>query len=247
MNKILSVEGLHKTFRDGTESLKDINFSLCEGEFLIIAGKNGSGKTVLMKHLNGLLKPSSGKVLLKGEDIHKNITGAREKIGLIFQNADSQLIGITVKEDIAFGPRNLRLSKQEVENRVLEAAQAVSVESLLDKNPHTLSGGEKKRVTIAGVLAMNPDILIFDEPFTGLDYPGVVDVLTQILRLHSEGHNIILITHDLEKVLAHATRLIILGEGQIQEDGSPEELLTSLEKWGIRRPVQRNFEEITWL
>ncbi len=215
----------------------------------MIAGTNGSGKTVLIRHFNGLLLPTKGKVLLEGQTITNDLTYVRKKIGLIFQNSDSQIVGQTVAEDVAFGPENLCLPRGEINKRVRESLEAVGLTALANQQPHTLSGGQKRKLAVAGILAMQPKIIVFDEPFTGLDYPGVLQVLNQIVWLHKKGHTIVLISHELEKVLAHATRMIIMDRGRIVKDGTPEQLIVEVESYGIRRPYgeNRRIETLTWL
>ncbi len=246
---VLETENLTHIFPDGTIAIRDINMKIHAGEFVVIAGANGSGKTVLIRHLNGLLAPTRGSVYIDGEPITHDIVRTRRKIGLIFQDSDSQIVGQTVAEDVAFGPENLNLPVREVERIVEESLRAVGLKELSFQNPHALSGGQKKKLAVAGVLAMNPDIIIFDEPFTGLDYPGVVQVLKQLVKLHGSGHTIIIVTHELEKVLAHAGRLIIIHNGSLVEDGRPEEVILRAENYGVRMPV-KNGEEVsslTWL
>ena len=183
---ILETEDLTHIFPEGTVAIQDISLKINEGEFVVIAGANGSGKTVFARHLNGLLKPTKGRVLLDGEPITKNIVEARRKVGLVFQDPDSQFVGQTVAEDVAFGPENLNLPVKEVETIVKESLEAVGLSGFSSRSPHALSGGEKRKLAIAGILAMKPKIIIFDEPFTGLDYPGVVQVLKQIVQLHKK-------------------------------------------------------------
>jgi biotin transport system ATP-binding protein len=246
---ILETQNLTHVFPDGTVAIKDINLQIRTGEFVIVAGANGSGKTVLLRHLNGLIRPTKGKVLLEGEPISKNITAARKQIGLIFQDSDSQIVGQTVAEDVAFGPENLRLPPEEVDRRVKTYLEVVGLSKLAQQSPHVLSGGEKRKLAVAGVLAMQPKIIMFDEPFTGLDYPGVVQVLRQLVSLHQSGHTIILVTHELEKVLAHADRLIIIYQGKIVEDGNPQEIIGRSEQYGVRMPLGKDegVDAMTWL
>ena len=246
---ILETQDLTHVFPDGTAAIQNISIRICDGEFVVIAGANGSGKTVFARHLNGLLKPTKGIVLIDGEPINKNIVAARKKVGLVFQDPDSQVVGQTVAEDVAFGPENLNLPAAQVEAIVKETLAAVGLCQLSTQSPHALSGGEKRKLAIAGILAMKPKIILFDEPFTGLDYPGIVQVLRQILHLHEMGHTILLITHELEKVLAHADRLVILHKGKLVEDGKPEDVIFRSECYGVRMPI-RNGEKVTsmtWL
>ncbi|MGE5341875.1 MAG: energy-coupling factor ABC transporter ATP-binding protein [Candidatus Omnitrophota bacterium] len=246
---LLEIQNLTHRFPDGTVAIRNINLKIEEGEFIVLAGRNGSGKTVLARHLNGLFLPTLGKVLLEGNPITDNLVHARKRIGLIFQDSDSQIIGQTVEDDIAFGPENLKLPREEITHRVKESLAAVGLTHLASSAPHQLSGGEKRRLAIAGVLAMAPKMIVFDEPFSALDYPGVVQVLTQIVSLHHEGHTIIVITHELEKVLAHANRLILMEKGHIVEDGDPAALIGEVEKYGIKKPYGegRSIRSMTWL
>lgn len=246
---LLEARQLTHTFPNGTIAIDDINLSIAAGEFVIIAGANGSGKTVLTRHFNGLLLPTEGQVLLEGVPITKDLMYARKNIGLVFQNSDSQIVGQTVAEDTAFGPENLKLPRREVEARVQESLKALGLSSLANLQPHVLSGGQKRRLAIAGVLAMRPKIIIFDEPFSGLDYPGSLQVLRQIVALHQNGHTIILVTHELEKSLAHANRLIIMEKGHIVKDDEPGRIIDEVELYGVKRPYgeQRKVETMTWL
>jgi biotin transport system ATP-binding protein len=246
---LLEVKGLNRSYGSAGKVLNNINLRFQDGSFTIIAGPNGSGKTQLMRHLNGLLKPQSGQILLDETDIQKNLMEVRRQIGLVFQNADSQIVGQTVASDIAFGPENLRWSREKINLKVEKILQELSITELKNRRPHTLSGGEKRRCVLAAVLVMDPRIIVLDEPFTGLDRQGVEDVLKDITRLHREGKTIILITHDLEKSLAHCDRLILMDRGCIQKEGPPGDLLSELENFGIRKPwgPDRSIESMTWL
>jgi len=239
---LLETVNLTHRFPDGTIGIREVNLSIDRGEFILLAGKNGSGKTVLMKHLNGLLKPTSGKVLFKGRPLSENLFLARQKVGLVFQEPDNQFVGQTVEEDIAFGPENLGLTREEIEIRVARPLEITGLSRLAKRNPHLLSGGEKRKLAIAGVLAMEPDVVILDEPFASLDYPGVKQISEQILKLHESGHTVLVLTHDIEKMLAHATRLIIMEGGRIMRDGKPFDFIDELEQFGIRKP-----EAYTWM
>ena len=246
---LLEVKNLKHVFSDGTVAIKDISLQIGDGEFVVIAGSNGSGKTVFIRHLNGLLSPTEGKVTLDNVPISKNLVHARKKIGMIFQDSDSQIVGQTVEEDVAFGPENLNLPQEDVRKLVKESLRSVGLEEYATQNPHVLSGGQKRKLAIAGVLAMKPQIIVFDEPFTGLDYPGIIQILNQILTLHKLGHTIILVTHELEKVLAHATRLLIIYKGRLVEDGSPSDVVHRTENYGVRMPLKlsEGVETLTWL
>ncbi len=233
---ILEVEGLRHRFADGTTALAGIDLCVNAGEFVVIAGPNGCGKTTLLRHLNGLILPRTGRVRVDGVSVTKDPARARRMVGMVFQDADAQIVGETVYDDVAFGPENLRLVRSEIHDRVTSALAAVGMTHLADRRPHLLSGGEKRRVAIAGILAMRSPILVLDEPFSNLDYPGVRDVLEQILSLHRNGHTLILTTHDLEKVLAHADRLVVMGGGRILRDGPPEAAVKGIDAFGVREP-----------
>ncbi len=234
---LLETLSLCHTFPDGTKALDNVDLSFHAGSFVVLAGANGSGKTVFMRHLNGLARPTSGEVLLHGNSVLNDLSRARRSIGLVFQDADAQIVGQTVAKDAAFGPENLRLPRHEIDKLVKEALSATGLVGFDERRPHTLSGGEKRRLAVAGVLAMEPEMLVLDEPFTGLDWPGCADLLTVLNNLHSSGKTILLITHDLDKVLAHADRLILMESGCIRADGSPRGIIGEVEKLGIRRPA----------
>ena len=246
---IIEIENLSHYFTDGTCGLENINLTIREGTFVVIAGQNGSGKTTLLKHLNGLLLPTTGTVRLAGTPVSKNLVKARQMVGMVFQDPDSQIVGETVCEDVAFGPENLCLDRDEVKRRVSRTLKAVGLLDFEDQKPHLLSGGEKRRLAIAGILAMEPKVLVFDEPFSSLDYPGVKQVLKQLISLHRSGHTILVAAHDLEKVIAHADRLVIMKDGKVLKDGIPSQLLRELEAFGIREPCasRLGMEVQSWL
>jgi len=246
---IIEIENLSHRFGDGTLGLDRVNLTVRQGGFVVIGGRNGSGKTTLLRHLNGLLVPDTGTVKLDGIMVSKDLARARQLVGMVFQDSDSQIVGETVYDDVAFGPENLCLDRQVVQNRVARALQITGLTDLADRRPHLLSGGEKRRLSIAGVLAMEPKVLVFDEPFSNLDFPGVQQVLTQILALHQAGHTILVAAHDLEKVIAHADRLVIMLGGRIVRDGLPEQLIGELERFGIRAPCafRLGMEVQSWL
>jgi biotin transport system ATP-binding protein len=250
---LFSIRNLSMVFRgDGKENraLTGINLDIYEGECLLIAGSNGSGKTLLMTIIAGLVTPSGGEVLFRGENPEKCGEKLRRAVGLVFQDADAQFVGETAAEDIAFGPENLGLSKDEVRTRVEEALAAAGLSEKRSSLPRRLSGGEKRRLAVAGVMAMGCDTVIFDEPFANLDWPGVVQVLEIIRDLKQAGRTVIVLTHELEKVLALADRLVILDRGRIRDDGKPAELLSRLkDEYGVRNPLHRytRVEDCSWL
>ena len=233
---IIEIEKLSHRFADGTVGLDNISLNIQDGSLVVLAGVNGSGKTTLLRHLNGLLLPTTGSVRLNGRSVDSDLTKARQFVGMMFQDADSQIVGETVYEDVAFGPENLKLQRAEIKKRVLTALDAVGLSELANQRPHLLSGGEKRRLAIAGILAMKSRIIVFDEPFSSLDYPGVKRVLHHIIELHQSGHTILVTTHDLEKIIRHADRLILMQSGKIVRDGIPFDIMADLETFGVREP-----------
>jgi biotin transport system ATP-binding protein len=233
---MIEIINLSHRFGNKTLGLDDITLAVREGEFVVIGGLNGSGKTTLLKHLNGLLLPDTGMVLVDGVPVSKNLMRARQLVGLVFQDADSQIVGETVYDDVAFGPENLCLGRDEIKQRVHDALTCVGLVDMAHQRPHVLSGGEKRRLAIAGILAMKPKILVFDEPFSNLDYPGIQQVLAQILSLHSSGHTILIATHDLEDVIAYADRLVLMKDGKVVKNGLPANLIDGLAQLGMREP-----------
>ena len=232
----IEIEHLSHRFANGRLGIREINLTIPEGTFTVISGPNGSGKTTLLRHLNGLLRPRTGAVRVDGVSVAKDPKRARRLVGMVFQDADSGIVGETVRDDVAFGPENLRLSREEIARRVDAALSATGLLPLADQRPHLLSGGEKRRLAIAGVLAMGARVIVLDEPFSNLDYPGTRGVLSAILDLRREGRTILLTTHDLEKVIAHADRLILMADGRVAADGPPAEILPRTEAFGVRRP-----------
>ncbi len=245
----IEIQNLSHRFDNGVMGIDNINLNIGAGEFVVFAGMNGSGKTTLLRHLNGLLTPSSGGVRLDGIGVADDPKRARQLVGMVFQNADSQIVGETVYDDVAFGPENLGLDPATIAKRVKRALEAVNLSAHANQRPHLLSGGEKRRLAIAGVLAMGSQVLVFDEPFSNLDYPGVRQVLNQIVSLHRAGRTILIATHDLEKVIYHAQRLVILREGRIVQDGPPNGDLIQVERFGVRAPCASRFgkEPLSWL
>lgn len=216
-------------------ALKNINLEIKSGEFIGLIGHTGSGKSTLIQLLNGLLKPSSGKIYIDGTDIAGKDVKLRElrfKVGLVFQYPEYQLFDETVAADIAFGPKNMGLSDDETEKRVAEAMELVGLsKELKNKSPFELSGGQKRRAAIAGVLAMNPEVLILDEPAAGLDPKGRNDILSQIEFMHKERNmTIILVSHSMEDIAKYADRIIVMKEGEIAVCGTADEIFAMREK-----------------
>lgn len=229
---IIEIKDLYFSYKDsGAPVLKNVNLKIEKNEFIGIIGQTGSGKSTLVKQLNGLLKPDKGQVLLNGIDIFSNIKEtqkARFKIGMVLQYPEDQLFAETVFKDIAFGPENIGLSRNEVRAQVLNAAKFVGLsEDILDKSPFEISGGEKRRVAIAGIIAMNPDVLVLDEPSASLDPNGRKLLLSQIKRYHEEQHKtVILISHNMEDIVNLADRVVVLENGEIKVDESTKKLFS---------------------
>jgi biotin transport system ATP-binding protein len=246
---LFSLCGISHVFPNGNKALSNITLDIQEGECLFITGSNGSGKTLLMRIACGLFEPSSGNVFFRGVPLDK-ARNLRSSVGMVFQDADSQIVGETVVEDIAFGPKNLRLPKGEVEERVRFAVSAMGLTEKRDYPPRRLSGGEKRRLAVAGILAMGCSAIIMDEPFANLDYHGVVQTLEIIKRMKTEGKTLVILTHELEKALAYADKVVILNKGEIRDQGNADETLDRLiPSYGIRDPrkTYARAADCTWL
>lgn len=233
---IITIRHLTHRFNNGRVGLMDINLNIAKGSFVVLAGANGSGKTTLLRYFNGLLLAPKGVVRVDGADVQDDVRLARRKVGMVFQDADSQIVGETVRDDVAFGPENLGWPSGKIQHAVNDALAWVGLKHLADQSPHLLSGGERRRLAIAGVLAMRPQVVVLDEPFANLDYFSVQQTLTHIVNMHAAGHTIIVSAHDLEKVIAHAQRLVVLDRGQVAADGVPEAVMPGVEKFGVRQP-----------
>ena len=213
------------------KALDRVNFTAYPGEYIGIIGHTGSGKSTLIQHLNGLLKPTSGQVRLRGQDIwadKKKITQVRFHVGLVFQYPEYQLFEETVYKDISFGPRNMGLSEEEIDQRVRQSAQFVGLtEEQLELSPFELSGGQKRRVAIAGVIAMEPEVLILDEPTAGLDPVGRDEILSNIRAYHdAKNATIILVSHSMEEVAQTVDRVVVINDGTIPLTGTPQEVFS---------------------
>lgn len=221
----IEVKNLNHIYSKGTPfekvALSDISFKVEDGEFVGIIGHTGSGKSTMIQHLNGLLKPHSGSILVDGKDISDksvNIREIRSKVGIVFQYPEYQLFEETVYKDIAYGPKNMGLSDEEIDERVRHVAEAVGLkEKYFDKSPFELSGGQKRRVAIAGVLAMKPEVLILDEPAAGLDPVGRDEILSRIKELHrNEGITVLLVSHSMEDIARYAEKIIVMSDGELK-------------------------------
>lgn len=234
LDSVSYVYGEHTPFRK--EALKEINLTINEGDFVGIIGHTGSGKSTLMQHLNGLLHPTAGKVTINGVDAALKTEEAklmRHKVGMVFQYPEHQLFEETIAQDIAFGPKNLGLSDSEVDERVREAMDFVGLdyETYANRSPFQLSGGQMRRVAIAGVVALNPSYLILDEPSAGLDPFGREEIFQKIIDLHAKkGITVVLVSHNMEDISRMANRLIVIDNGQIQLDGKPIDIFMNKRK-----------------
>ncbi len=234
----IEISDLNYIYMEGSpfekHALQNVNLTIEEGEFVGIIGHTGSGKSTLIQHLNGLLTPASGSIVIDGVDITKkgaDLKKLRQKVGLVFQYPEHQLFEETVYKDIAYGPKNMNLSQEEVDERVREAMNYVGLsEEYMNRSPFELSGGQKRRVAIAGVLAMRPDILILDEPAAGLDPAGREEILTQIRALYLlRKMTVIFVSHSMEDVARVAARIIVMNRGTVAIDGKPAEVFAQAE------------------
>ncbi|HPF45173.1 MAG TPA: energy-coupling factor transporter ATPase [Syntrophomonadaceae bacterium] len=227
---MISVRNLNFSYADDQMILQDINLEIEDGQYVAVIGANGSGKTTLIRHFNALLRPASGDVLVNGLSTRyvKSHPEIRRMIGMIFQNPDNQMVGMTVEEDVAFGPGNLGLSSAEIRKRVDEALEKVGLSEYKTRPPHTLSGGQKQLLAIAGVLAMDSRFIVLDEPTSSLDPESRFIVLEQLKQLNQEGIGIIHVTHNMDE-LANAHRVLVLEKGKLAADGAPGDIFRRVE------------------
>ncbi len=247
MGGLRLIELINATFKypaAAEPALCDVSLAIDEGEFIGLIGPTGSGKSTLIQLLNGLLLPTQGEVLFRGRRIGKEIGGldVRREVGLLFQFPESQLFEATVFDDVAFGPRNLGLSAEEVERRVESALKAVGLDPMdfANRSPFSLSGGEMRRIAIAGVLAMRPKVLVLDEPTSGLDARGRSELIDRLTALNAEGLTVVLVTHDMDEIAHIAKRLIVLDKGRVALQGSPADVFSRADEileMGLDLPV----------
>ena len=235
----IQVEDLCYTYGEGTalerQALKHVSFEIQDGEFVGLIGHTGSGKSTLIQHLNGLIKPTSGDIKYQGVSIYSQgykLKDLRSKVGLVFQYPEYQLFEETVYKDIAFGPGNMGLDKEEIDRRVRESARMVGLaEELLEKSPFDLSGGQKRRVAIAGVMAMEPKVLILDEPTAGLDPRGRDEILAQIRAYHeTKRATVILVSHSMEEIARNVGRIVVMRDAHVYMDGTPRQVFARAEE-----------------
>ena len=234
MTDFIRVENLTFEYdKDGTEktrAIDDVSFTIEKGSFTAIIGQNGSGKSTLARNLNGLLVPTSGRILVDGMDTadDSRIWDIRSRVAMVFQNPDNQIVSSIVEDDVAFGPENLGVDPAEIRRRVDDALKRVDMYHLRNKAPHQLSGGQKQRIAIAGAVAMRPECIVFDEPTAMLDPKGRREVLEIVRELNSQGITTILITHFMEEA-AHADKIIVMDRGQVKLQGAPVEIFRSID------------------
>jgi cobalt transport protein ATP-binding subunit len=228
--KILSAQALKFTYEGGVEAIRDINLDIRYGEYIAIVGGNGSGKTTLAKNLNGLLRPTSGSVVVGGKPTsEQKVAALARMVGYAFQNPDHQLFCSSVEEEVRFGPMNLGYPDEVVRDKVEKAIEAMSLDHLRKLPPLSLRLGERRRVSIASVIAMDPEVLLLDEPTTGLDAEESAELMHRLKRLNDEGKTIILITHDMRLVAEHAKRVVVMARGRILLDSDPRGAFSDLE------------------
>ncbi|MCI5867745.1 MAG: ATP-binding cassette domain-containing protein [Methanosphaera sp.] len=249
---ILETKDLKYNYPDGTEALKGISIQIHEGEMISLMGTNGAGKSTLFLHFNGIIEPTSGTVEIEGEELKynkKSLLKARSKVGIVFQNPDDQLFAPTVIEDVSFGPMNMGLSEEEVKARSLDALEKVGMADYTKKAPHHLSGGQKKRVAIAGILAMQPRIMVLDEPTSGLDPKGASKIMQLLYDLNREGMTIIISTHDVDLVPLYSDDVKVITDGRIIKEGNCREVFTdhaTIEEANLRLPwIAELFEKLS--
>ena len=240
---MLEVRDIKYSYNNDYQALKGVSLKIEKGEMVALLGKNGAGKSTLFLHLNGIYEPDEGKDFIDGEELKydkKSLLKFRQKVGIVFQNPDDQIFAPTVEEDVAFGPLNLGLSMEEVQDRVEEALDRVGMSGFEKTAPHHLSGGQKKRVAIAGILAMKPEIMVLDEPTAGLDPQGVTNLVKLLKELNDEGITIVISTHEVDLVPDYANRVFVLVGGELIAEGTPKDIFSQpdiLESANLKIPI----------
>jgi cobalt/nickel transport system ATP-binding protein len=241
--KMLEVKNIKYSYNADYQALKGVSLKVEKGDMVALLGKNGAGKSTLFLHLNGIYQPDEGQVFIDGEELKydkKSLLKFRQKVGIVCQNPDDQIFAPTVEEDVAFGPLNLGLPMEEVQDRVEEALSRVGMSGFEKTAPHHLSGGQKKRVAIAGILAMKPEVMVLDEPTAGLDPQGVVDLSILLNELNDEGITIVISTHEVDLVPNYAKKVFVLVDGLLIAEGTPKEIFAKpeiLEQANLKVPI----------
>ena len=225
--------------------LDDVSFSLEKGAFAAMCGRNGAGKSQRLRCIKGLVKPDSGEILI--DNVVADARTRMKKVALVFQNADMQIVSQSVEKDIAFGPENMGLDSSEVRRRVEEALSLIGLEDKAKQRPQSLSGGELRKCAIAGIIAMEPDVILLDEPFANLDYPSTLTVMRALISLHEKGYTILVVSHEAEKFLAHTDTLFIMDNGKLQEQGMSSDIFRRLIDYDVYIPEKAGFEDLSWL
>ncbi len=244
---LLSVEKLSYYAEKSTPLLEEISCRIEEGTLTLLTGANGSGKSLFVRALKGLISPKSGQIFWGSESVTKEPAKRMQRIGLVFQDAETQVVGQTVEKDIRFGMENLGLGEREQEQRLTEVYELLDLRRFASRRPKSLSGGEKRRLAIAGVVVMQPGLLILDEPFANLDWHSALSVMEVLLRLKRAGHTILIVSHEVEKILAHAQQVLVLEDGRLVLSGNAEEVYPHLRKHGVYVPADTPIEELSWL
>lgn len=230
MSSLIRFENVSFGYEADKQVLKDVSLNVDRGELIAIIGGNGSGKTTLAKHCNGLYKPTSGTVTVKGRDTREqSVAELSRTVTYCYQNPDHQIFQSTIFEEVAFGPKNLGLPQTEIEQRVTEALAAVGLEQMRSAEPYFSSKGTRQKIAVASILAMKPEAIVLDEPTTGLDYRGVRDIMALLRKLHQAYHTIIVVTHDMKLVAEYALRVLVMHQGRLLCDGTPQEVFARQE------------------
>ncbi len=249
-NNIVSVRDLRYSYGGEREILKGISVDIEEGQRVAVIGTNGAGKSTFFLNLNGVLEPDAGEIYFRGKKMtreKKDLMELRRGIGIVFQDADNQIIATTVMGEVSFGPMNLRLPKEEVMSRVNEALEYMNILDFKDRAPHYLSGGEKKRVSIADIIAMHSEVIIFDEPTAALDPVNAMALEEVLAKLSAQGKTMLISTHDLDFAYRWAQRIVVFSDGQIIADGTPEEVFRReeiLDQANLRKPTMLEVRDI---
>lgn len=246
-NQILKVENLYYTYGNGAAVLNGINVNIYEGEKIAVIGSNGSGKSTFFLNINGVLTPDQGNIIYRETMINKkNLKELRKNIGIVFQDADNQIIASTVRAEVGFGPMNLKLPKDEVQKRVEEALKYMNISDFIDRPPHYLSGGEKKRVSIADIIAMKSDVIIFDEPTAALDPLNAMMLEDVLEKLSMEGKTMLISVHDVDFAYRWAERILVFCHGKIIADGKPLQIFRNkeiLKQANLKQPIMLEIYE----